>query len=60
VQLLRNEFDIEPRVVTGPATDNEVGRHIIRERLRVPAINAVTDAGELGDEVARSLGLKLP
>jgi hypothetical protein len=60
VELLRREFDIDPRVVTGPATDNEVGRDIIRGRLGLPAINAVTDGGELGDEVARSIGLKLP
>ena len=51
------EFDIDPEVVTGPATDNQVGRDIIRSRTNVTAINAVTDAVELGDTVARSLGL---
>lgn len=60
VELLRREFDIEPKVVTGPATDNQVGRDIIRERSGVAAINAVTDASALGDEVARSLGLRVP
>jgi hypothetical protein len=59
VELLRRDFDIDPKVVTGPATDNEVGRDIIRTRMGVPAINAVTDGGELGDAVARSVGLKL-
>ena len=58
VELLRREFDIDPRVVTGPSTDNQVGRDIIRERTGVPAINAVTDAVELGDAVARSLGFR--
>jgi hypothetical protein len=60
VELLRREFDIEPKFVTGPATDNQVGRDIIKGRLGVPAINAVTDGGELGDAVALSIGLKLP
>jgi hypothetical protein len=57
VELLRREFGIDPKVVTGPSTDNQVGRDIIRDRTGVPAINAVTDAVELGDEVARSIGL---
>lgn len=60
VELLRREFDIDPKVVTGPATDNQVGRDIIKGRLGVLAINAVTDGGELGDQVARSIGLRLP
>jgi hypothetical protein len=60
VELLRREFGIAPSVVTGPATDNQVGRDIIRDRLGVPAINAITDSAELGDEVARSVGLRLP
>jgi hypothetical protein len=56
VELLRREFGIEPGVVTGPATDNQVGRDIIRTRLGVPAFNAITEAVELGDAVAQSLG----
>ena len=59
VELLRREFAIEPKVVTGPATDNQVGRGIIRERLNVPAINAITEAVELGDAVAQSLGFRV-
>lgn len=57
VRLLREEFDLEPTIVTGPATDNVVGREIINARLGVPAINAVTDGPALGDAVAASLGL---
>ena len=49
VKLLRDEFGVEPHIVTGPATDNVVGRDIIRERLGVAAINAITDSAELGD-----------
>ncbi|RMF97893.1 MAG: hypothetical protein D6727_04605 [Gammaproteobacteria bacterium] len=57
VKLLREEFDLEPQIVTGPATDNTVGKDIIRERLGVAAINAITDGNELGDAVAAMLGL---
>ncbi len=57
MKLLREEFDLEPHLVTGPATDNVVGRQIITDRLGVAAINAITDGAELGDAVAASLGL---
>lgn len=57
VKLLREEFDLEPNLVTGPATDNVVGREIIADRLDVAAINAVTDGAALGDAVAQRLGL---
>ncbi len=60
VELLRREFGIDPKVVTGPATDNQVGRDIIAERSGVPAVNAVTDAAELGNVVARSIGFEVP
>jgi hypothetical protein len=59
VELLRKDFGIDPKVVTGPATDNQVGRDIIGERCGVPAINAVTDAAELGNAVARALGFEV-
>lgn len=60
VELLRREFGIDPKVVTGPATDNQVGRDIIAERSGVLAVNAVTDAAELGNVVARSIGFEVP
>ncbi len=59
VELLRNDFGIEPAIVTGPATDNQVGRDIIGERCGVPAINAITDAATIGEAVARSLGFEV-
>jgi hypothetical protein len=58
VRLLREEFDCDPHVVTGPATDNLVGKDLIVERLGIPAVNAVTDGAELGDVVAGILGLE--
>jgi hypothetical protein len=52
VELLRKEFSIEPAVVTGPATDNEVGVQQIDERTALPAINALSNGVALGDMVA--------
>jgi hypothetical protein len=52
VELLRNEFGIEPAVVTGPATDNEVGVQQIDERTSLPAINALVNPIRLGDMIA--------
>jgi hypothetical protein len=57
VELLRNDFGLEPTVVTGPATDNQVGIDIVRERCQVPAINAMTHAADLGDLLQSALGL---
>ena len=57
VKLLREQFGIEPSVVTGPATDNAVGVNIIRDKFGVAAFNAITDGGALGDCVIDSLKL---
>ena len=57
VKLLRERFHIEPCVVTGPATDNAVGVDIIREQLKVPAFNALSDGAALGDCVIDAIGL---
>ncbi|TDJ45565.1 MAG: hypothetical protein E2O50_01330 [Gammaproteobacteria bacterium] len=58
VGLLKSEFNLQADLVTGPATDNEVGCTIIKDRLKVKAINAITNAVELGDEVADILKLE--
>lgn len=52
VRILREQFDIAPVVITGPATDNAVGIDQIRERLSLPAINALSDGVTLGDSIA--------
>ncbi len=57
VKLLRERFGIEPCVVTGPATDNQVGIDLISEQLKVPAFNAISDGASLGDHVMRAVGL---
>jgi hypothetical protein len=56
-KLLREEFGIEPTVISGPATDNQVGIDIIRERSNVAALNAMTSSAELGDLLQASIGL---
>ena len=57
VRLLRERFNIEPCVVTGPATDNRVGVQIVEEQLGVPACNAMSDGAALGDRVIVAIGL---
>jgi hypothetical protein len=58
VDLLATEFKLSTDLVTGPATDNQVGRDIITGRLDIQAINAITDAADLGDAVAGVLKLE--
>jgi hypothetical protein len=58
VRLLRERFGIEPSVVTGPATDNQVGVEIIREQLGVEAFNAISAPAELGDHLIARLNLR--
>jgi hypothetical protein len=58
VKLLRERFGIEPCVVTGPATDNQVGIEIIREQMGVEAFNAISNPAGLGDYVIGTLGLR--
>ncbi|HXY96509.1 MAG TPA: hypothetical protein VEH00_05995 [Steroidobacteraceae bacterium] len=57
VKLLRERFGIEPCVVTGPCTDNQVGVEIITTQMGVPAFNAISSAAALGDRVIEALGL---
>ncbi|MCP4301197.1 MAG: molybdopterin-guanine dinucleotide biosynthesis protein B [Gammaproteobacteria bacterium] len=58
-KILRNDFGIEPAVVTGPATDNDVGVQQIDERLSLPAINALSNGVALGDMVAGLLAKEM-
>ena len=51
-RILREQFNIDPAVVTGPATDNAVGVDQINERLSLPAINALSNGVALGDMIA--------
>ncbi len=60
VRLLRENFEIEPTAVTGPATDNQVGLEIIERRSEVRAVNALTHGAELGDLIQTALGIATP
>jgi hypothetical protein len=57
-RILREQFEIEPTVVTGPATDNSVGVDQITDRMSLPAINALSNGVALGDLIAKVLGNK--
>jgi len=57
VKLLRERFAVEPCVVTGPATDNQVGVEIITTQMGVPAFNALSAGAALGDRVMEATGL---
>ena len=57
VKLLRERFEIEPCVVTGPATDNQVGVDLITDQLRVSAFNAISSGAQLGERVMEAVGL---
>ncbi len=46
-ELMRREYALPVTAITGPATDNEVGRDYIRAELGLPAHNALRDAAGL-------------
>ena len=58
VKLLRERFGIDPCVVTGPSTDNQVGVEIITTQMGVSAFNALTNGAALGDRVIEAIGVK--
>ena len=47
VELMRDRFNLPVTVLTGPATDNEVGNDYIKASLGVPAFNARKQADGL-------------
>lgn len=54
-QLMRNAYGLPITVLTGPATDNQVGRDYIAAALGIPAHNALRDADGLVQVVAAGL-----
>ena len=55
VKILRENYEIEPTVVSGPATDNSVGLDMINNTLKVPAINALTNSSALSELITGSI-----
>jgi hypothetical protein len=43
-RVLHERFGLQPSVITGPATDNDVGRRFVQKELALPAHNARRDA----------------
>ncbi len=54
-ELMRNQFGLPITVITGPATDNEVGQVYVQTGLGLPAHNARRDASGLLSVVRRAL-----
>lgn len=55
VTILRDEYGIEPTVVTGPATDNRAGSSIVRDMLGIEGFNARTEIDLLTAHVRAAL-----
>jgi hypothetical protein len=55
VEVLRTRFGLIPTVISGPATDNEVGCRFIRDQLGLPAANARRGDGALARIVGEAL-----
>ena len=53
VKLLESEYGLAAGVVTGPATDNEVGSAYVESMLGVPTANALTTPARLVELVSR-------
>jgi hypothetical protein len=55
VRVLDERFGLRPAVISGPATDNDVGCKFIREELGLPAHNARRGDGALARVVLEAL-----
>jgi len=60
VELMRREFELPITVITGPATDNEVGQVYITTGLGLPAHNARRDTVGLLAVVRNALDAYVP
>ena len=54
-QTFRDRYHTDITAITGPVTDNDVGRRYITQRLGVTALNALQQSTELVDEVVQAL-----
>jgi len=54
-QTFRERYHAPITAITGPVTDNDVGRRYIKQRLGVTALNALQQSGELVEEVVQDL-----
>ncbi|MEK7656390.1 MAG: hypothetical protein AAB412_01405 [Elusimicrobiota bacterium] len=54
-ELYRTQFDLPVHLISGPATDNEVGKEFIERRIGVRALNARTEPEQVGELVEKLL-----
>lgn len=54
-QLFRARYQVPITLVTGPVTDNDVGKQYIQNRIGIPALNARRDPEELVRLVAHAI-----
>ena len=54
-ELFRERYHTDITAVTGPVTDNDVGRRYIKQRLGITALNALQQSTELVDAVVEAL-----
>ena len=59
LHLLREQYQMSPTAITGPATDNSSGTDVISTRMQVAAWNARTQLGPLTDCVLEACGLQI-
>jgi hypothetical protein len=60
VTLMHDRFNLPVSVITGPATDNEVGRDYVTAELGLPAHNALRDADGLVAVVRAAIERRQP
>jgi len=54
-ELFRDRYRADITAITGPVTDNDVGRRYIKQRLGITALNALQQSTELVDAVGGTL-----
>jgi len=59
-ELYRREYGLPITAISGPATDNDVGRDYVRTALGIPAYNARREADQLVDVVREALATPVP
>jgi hypothetical protein len=54
-RAFRERYHTSITAVTGPVTDNDVGRRYVKQRLGITALNALQQSGALVEKVTRTL-----
>jgi hypothetical protein len=54
-KAFRERYHTSITAITGPVTDNDVGRRYVKQRLGITALNALQQSGALVDQVVQAL-----